>query len=48
MCFISNEMHFNEIFDKFNEFYNDINVIKIRIVNEMKSSFNLSPNIILK
>ena len=29
MCFRLNKMNSNKILDKFNEFYNDINVIKI-------------------
>ena len=28
MCFKSNEINFSKILDKFDEFYNDINVIK--------------------
>ena len=31
-----NEMSFSEILNKFDEFYNDINIIKIRIINEMR------------
>ena len=38
-----NKMNFSEILNKFDEFYNDINVIKIKIVNKMKFSFNLNP-----
>ena len=33
MYFILNEMNYNKIL---NEFYNDINIIKIRIVNKIK------------
>ena len=33
---MSNEMNSNKIFDKFDEFQNDINIIIIKIVNEMK------------
>ena len=36
MYYMSKEMNFNKILDKSNEFYNNINVIKIRIINEMK------------
>ena len=36
MCFMSIEINFCEIFDKFNGFQNDINVIKILIINKMK------------
>ena len=35
MDFIPNEMNFNKIFNKFNEFYNDINTIKTKIINEI-------------
>ena len=35
MCFTSNKTKLNEIFDKFKEFYNDINVIKIKIINKI-------------
>ena len=38
MYFIPNEMNFNEIIDKFNKFYNDINITKTKIINKMKSS----------
>ena len=31
-----NEINYNEILDKFNEFYNIINIIKIKIVNKIK------------
>ena len=36
MYVMLNEMNFSEIFDKFNGFYNDTNVIKTIIINEMK------------
>ena len=36
MCFISNETNFNEILNKFDRFYNDKNIIKIRIINKMR------------
>ena len=35
---MSNEMNFNEIFNKFDWFYNDKNLIKIKIINEIKYS----------
>ena len=35
--FRSNEMNSSKIHAKFDGFYNDINVIKIKIVNKMKS-----------
>ena len=44
----SNEINFNKIHDKFDRFCNDTNVLKIRIVNEMKSNkilFNLNLNL---
>ena len=34
---MSNEMNSNIIFNKFDEFYNNINVFKIRIINEINS-----------
>ena len=37
-------MNFYEI----NKFYNDINVIKSKIINKMKYLFNLNPNTIKK
>ena len=46
MCFIPNEMHFTKIFDKFDEFYNNKNKIKTRIINEF--FLNLNPNNIYK
>ena len=33
---MSNEINSNKFFDKFNRFYNDTNVIKTKIINEMK------------
>ena len=33
---MSNEIIFREIIDKFDRFHDDINVIKIKIINEMK------------
>ena len=36
MYFILNEMNFSEILDKLGGFWNNINVIKIKIINEMK------------
>ena len=36
MYFMLNEMNYNEIINKFNEFHNGINIIKIEILNEMK------------
>ena len=41
-----NEINFSEILNKFDEFHNVANVIKIEIVNEMKLIeffFNLNP-----
>ena len=35
---MSNEINFSEILNKFDEFYNDINVIKIGIVNKIDYS----------
>ena len=49
MYFRSNEINSNEIYDKFDRFHNDINIIKISIVNQIKSNeihFNLNPNTI--
>ena len=46
MYLISNEINFNEIFDKFDEFYNGTNKIK-KIKNKIKLiSLNLNSNII--
>ena len=36
MYFMSNEMNSCNILDKFNELQNDIDVIKIRIINRIK------------
>ena len=36
MYFISNEMNYYKISNKFDEFQNDINIIKIKIINEIK------------
>ena len=36
MCFMSNEINSNEIFDKFDGFYYITIVIKTKIVNKMK------------
>ena len=36
MYFMSNEMNFSEILNKFDGFQNGINVIKIGIISEMK------------
>ena len=36
MYFRSNEMNSNEIINKFDGFYNGINIIKIRIINKIK------------
>ena len=36
MYLMLNEINFSEILDKFNIFHNDINIIKIGIVNKMK------------
>ena len=36
---MSNEINSNKIYDKFDGFYNDINVIKIKIAHEMKQFF---------
>ena len=36
MYFILNEMNFSEILDKFDRFHNVTNVIKTRIINEIK------------
>ena len=33
---MSNKMNYNEIFNKFNRFYNDKNIIKIIIINKIK------------
>ena len=43
---MSNEMNFYKIIDKFDEFQNGINIIKIGIINDIKSFFNLNSNII--
>ena len=32
-----NEMNYSEIIDKFNDSCNDINIIKIEIINKIKS-----------
>ena len=45
MYIILNEMNFNEIVNKFDGFYNDINIIKIKIINEF-FFFNLNSDII--
>ena len=37
MYLMSNEMNSNKFFDKFDEFQNNINIIKIEIINEMNS-----------
>ena len=37
-----NEMNYNEIVNKIDRFHNEKNVIKMRIINEMKFSFNLN------
>ena len=44
--FILNKMHFNKNFVKFDEFNNNINIIKTKIINKMNSYFNLNINII--
>ena len=44
MCFRLNEMNFNKI----DTFYNSINIIKIRNINEIKDSFILVENIFHK
>ena len=36
MCFISNEINFNNFFNKINKIHNDINKIKIKIINKIK------------
>ena len=33
---MSNEMNSNQIFDKFNRFYHDTHIIKIKIINKIK------------
>ena len=35
MYFMSNKMNFNKILDKFDKFHNDINIIKIIIINKI-------------
>ena len=39
MYFISNEINPSGILDKFDGFYNNTNIIKTRIINEMKWIF---------
>ena len=49
MYVMSNEMNSNEILNKFDRFHNDTNIIKTRIINEMKCNkffFNLNSNTI--
>ena len=49
MYFISNEMNSNKILDKIDTLHNDTNVMKKRIVNEIKWNaffFNLNSNTI--
>ena len=44
---MSNKINSNEIIDKFDEFHNGINVIKTKVINEMKLNeffFKLNPN----
>ena len=36
MYFTLNEMNFSKIFNKINEFYDHINIIKKEIINKMK------------
>ena len=47
MYFMSNEINLSKTYDKFDGFYNDIHMIKIRITNKRKwneNFFNLNPN----
>ena len=39
MCFMSNKINYSEIFNKIDKFYNNINLIKIGIVNKMECYF---------
>ena len=36
MYFRSNKINSNKIYDKYDRFYNDTNIIKIKIINKMK------------
>ena len=36
MCFKSSEMNYSEILKIFENFHNNINIIKIKIINEIK------------
>ena len=38
MYFMLNKINFSKIFDKFDKFYNNINMIKIRIINKINYS----------
>ena len=40
--FQTKQNEFNGIMDKFNEFYNNINIIIIEIINKMKNTFTLN------
>ena len=46
--FIQKEMNYEKILDKFKGFHSDINIIKMKMVTEIKFFFNLNLNIILK
>ena len=39
MYFRLNKINFSEFYDKFVKFYNDTNIIKIKIINKMKYFF---------
>ena len=44
MSFRLNEINYNKIHDKFNKFYDSTNIIKIIVINKMKSfNLNLKP-----
>ena len=36
MCFMFSDINFSEIFKKFDGFYTNTNIIKIKIINEIK------------
>ena len=36
MYFMTNKINFNEIFNKFDKFYNNLHIIKIKIINKIK------------
>ena len=36
MYFMTNEMNYNKIHDKFDEIYSNKNIIKIRIINKIE------------